>query len=214
MRRVGGTNLATAAGRVAVAGACLALALLAGCQTIVEPSGPGDRAAWQERLAALETLQDWRLEGRIGVATERRGGSATLAWRQQGETMSLTFSGPFGVSAVRLSGTPNEMRVRDSKGREWVTDSPETALERSLGWPIPLASLRYWVTGRPAPGAPYRLQLSRRGLVVRLEQQGWTVRYEQYVQSGGFLLPLRLAASRPGGHVKLIVSQWTLPAKR
>lgn len=195
------------------AGALMLLALLAGCQSIVQPSGPADEAAWQSRLAGLETLDDWRLEGRIGVVTPRRGGSATLAWRQQGETLSLTFSGPFGMGAVRLQGTPERMEVRDSKGHEWVTDDPQSALERSLGWPVPVSSLRYWVTGRPAPGFPYRLQLSHRGLVVQLQQEGWTVRYDAYTQSGGYLLPLRLAASREGGHVKLIVSQWSLNPK-
>lgn len=200
------------AGWPAVA-AGLTLALLAGCQTVVQPAGPANEAAWQTRRARLEALENWRLEGRIGVVTPHRGGSASLSWHEQGASLSLTFSGPFGVGAVRLWGTPGEIHIRDSKGHEWVSDSPETALEQSLGWPVPVASLRYWVTGQPAPGLPYHLRLGRRGLVMQLEQEGWTVRYDQYVDSGGLLLPMRLAASRPGGHVKLIISQWTLQPK-
>lgn len=187
------------------------LSLAAGCATVVRPTGPANEAAWRERLANLERLDDWRLAGRIGVITLRRGGSASLNWSEQGTAMTLSFSGPFGLGAVELSGTPEQMRIRDSKGHEWTTDTPETALERALGWPVPVASLRYWVVGRPAPDVPYRLQLGARGLVMSLEQQGWTVRYEAYSPVRGLLMPIRLAASRVGGHIKLIVSQWWLP---
>lgn len=186
------------------------LALLAGCQTVLIPGGPPDAAAWKARLALLEQVGSWQLLGRIGVVTRKRGGSASLSWREQGPWMSLSLSGPFGVGAVRLWGDPGEMHIRNAKGREWVTDAPETALEQSLGWPIPLASLRYWVTGQPAPGRPYRLVVGRRGLLSRLEQEGWTVRYTAYARSGGLLLPVTLTATRPGGRIKLIVSRWTL----
>lgn len=191
--------------------ALAALALLAGCATVVRPGGQPNEGAWRARLARLQGLVDWRLEGRIGVVTPARGGSASLDWVEQGAHMRLTFSGPFGLGAVRLWGDPSEIRVRDAKGREWVSAAPEDALARSLGWPLPIASLRYWVLGRPAPGAPYRLHLGDRGLVTRLDQQGWTVRYEAYGKARGLLLPERLAASRAGTRIKLIVSQWTLP---
>ena len=193
--------------------ALAALALLAGCATIVHPGGSPDQAAWQTRLARLKQLSDWHLEGRIGVVTPRRGGSASFNWTEHGERMRLGFSGPFGLGAVRLWGDPKEIHVRDSKGRQWTTDEPDLALERALGWPLPIASLRYWVLGRPAPGADYRVQLGKRGLVSRIEQQGWTVRYETYRNAHGLLLPQRLAASRSGTRIKLVVSGWTLGGK-
>ncbi|MGH8161952.1 MAG: lipoprotein insertase outer membrane protein LolB [Gammaproteobacteria bacterium] len=192
------------------AGIALVAALAAGCTTLVRPEGPANEAAWNQRLTQLKQLQTWHLGGRIGVVTRRRGGSASLDWSEQGRHMKLRFSGPFGVGAVELSGTPERFVIRNSKGKTWVTTTPALALEKSLGWPIPVASLRYWVTGRPAPGAPYRLQLGSRGLVMSLEQQGWTVRYSAYSAVQGLLLPARLAASRSGGRVKLVVSQWQL----
>lgn len=189
-----------------VACACV----LGGCTTLVRPEGAADRAAWHKRLYELKQLRDWHLEGRIGVVTPHRGGSAGFDWRERGRHMTLSFSGPFGVGGVKLSGTPERFVIRDSDGHKRVTDRPSRALARSLGWPVPVASLRYWVTGRPAPGTPYTLHLDARGLITRLEQQGWTVRYSAYMRVRGVLLPARLKASRPDGHVKLIVSEWTL----
>jgi outer membrane lipoprotein LolB len=187
--------------------------LAAGCTTLVQPKGPANRNAWYRRLTQLKQLRDWRLNGRIGVVTPHRGGSASLAWREQGRHMTLSFSGPFGIGAVKLSGTPERFVIRDSKGHERVTDTPALALEANLGWPVPVTSLRYWIVGRPAPDAPYKLQLGARGLVKQLEQQGWTVRYTGYSPVAGLLLPTRLAASRPGGQVKVVVSAWHLAGK-
>ncbi len=196
--------------RALPAGVALVAALAAGCTTLVRPAGPANEAAWNQRLAGLRQLQVWHLKGRIGVVTPHRGGSANVDWSERGRHMKLRFSGPFGIGAVELSGTPERFVIRNSKGKTWVTTTPANALEKSLGWPIPVASLRYWVTGRPAPGAPYRLKLGSRGLIMRLEQQGWTVRYSAYTPIAGLLLPAKLAASRPGGRVKLIVSAWHL----
>lgn len=196
--------------RTIAAGFVLSAALLAGCTTLIRPQGAANETAWHERLGRLEQLRAWHLTGRIGVATPHRGGSASLDWKEQGRSMTLRFSGPFGIGVVKLSGTPERFVVTNSKGHKWVTDRPASALEASLGWPVPVASLRYWITGRPSPDAPYRLRLGARGLVKSLVQKGWTVRYSAYSPIGGLLLPTRLAASRPGGHVKVIVSRWHL----
>ena len=209
---IAAARVGAASGWVRILAAIFVLSLAAGCTTVLYPEGPGNQAAWQSRRARLQALSDWQLQGRIGVVTAHHGGSASLSWQEKGANMSLSFSGPFGLGAVRLWGDPGEMRIRDSKGNEWTTNTPETALEQTLGWPVPVASLRYWVTGRPSPASPYHLELDEHGLVMRLEQQGWTVRYDAYAPTAGLLLPIRLAASRPGGNIKLIVSRWTLPA--
>jgi len=190
--------------------ALLLLVLSAGCTTLVQPSGPPNRVAWRIHLARLEKLQNWRLEGRIGVVAPSRGGAANVNWRQQGARWSLIFAGPFGLGAVRLWGDSSVLHIRDSRGREWLTEHPEAALERSLGWPVPVSSLRYWIIGRPAPGGAREIQLGARGLLRWIEQGGWTVRYGGYGRVRGVFLPDSITATRAGVRIKLIVSRWRL----
>lgn len=190
--------------------AVLLMGLLAGCATIVHPGGSANEKAWQARRQQLAQLKDWHISGRVGVSTPRRGGSASLDWKEQGGQMTLLFSGPFGMGAVRMQGTPQEMHVRDSKGRSWVTYQPEAALESTLGWPLPIGSLRYWVLGLPAPGTGYHVSVSSRGLLSRLVQQGWQVDYAAYQKNAGLLLPQNLVVTRGTTRIKLIVSSWTL----
>lgn len=124
--------------------------------------------------------------------------------------MTLLFSGPFGMGAVRMQGTAHEMHVRDSKGRSWVSYEPEAALESTLGWPLPIGSLRYWVLGLPAPGSAYHVSISSRGLLSRLVQQGWRVDYAAYQKKAGLFLPQNLVVTRGATRIKLIVSSWVL----
>lgn len=191
-------------------GALALAALLAGCATVVHPGGSANRAAWQAHREQLARIETWHLQGRIGVSTPRHGGSASLDWRERDTEMTLLLSGPFGIGAVRLQGTPQAMQVRDSKGRTWTTYAPEQALESSLGWPLPVASLRYWVLGMPAPDVSARLDIGSRGLIRRLVQQGWQVRYTAYQRSAGYYLPQGLVVTRGTTRIKLIVSAWTL----
>lgn len=187
-----------------------AAGLLAGCASIVHPGGTPDQAAWQARETRLARLDQWQLEGRIGVSTPQRGGSASLDWRQQGEQMTLLFSGPFGLGAVKLWGTASEIHVKDAKGHSWISYDPQQALVSTLGWPLPVGSLRYWVLGLPAPAVDHTLDIGARGLLSGLRQQGWSVRYEAYLRQGGLLLPQRLLLVRGATRIKLIVSSWAL----
>ncbi len=190
--------------------AVILAALLAGCATIVHPGGAADQAAWQARRQRLAGVDQWHLQGRIGVATPHKGGSASLDWREQGDIMTLLLSGPFGLGAVRLQGTAQAMQVRDSKGHSWTTYDPERALESSLGWPLPIASLRYWVLGLPAPGVDFKVDVGARGLPSRLAQQGWSVRYNAFKRSAGLFLPQNLQVTRGATRIKVIVSDWSL----
>ncbi|MGA7965901.1 MAG: lipoprotein insertase outer membrane protein LolB [Gammaproteobacteria bacterium] len=188
----------------------VAAGLLAGCASIVHPGGVPNQAAWQARETRLARLDHWHLEGRIGVTTPQRGGSASFDWQQNGMRMTLLFSGPFGLGAVKLWGTANEMHVKDAKGHTWVSYAPRQALESTLGWPLPVGSLRYWVLGLPAPGADHALRIGSHGLLRGLQQQGWSVHYEAYLRQAGLLLPQRLLITRGATRIKLLVSQWTL----
>ncbi len=184
--------------------------LLAGCASMVQPAGAPNRAAWHARQKRLIRLDNWHLQGRIGVITSRRGGSASFDWRQQGAHITLFFSGPFGLGAVKLWGTASEMHVKDARGRTWVSYAPQQALASTLGWPLPVGSLRYWVLGLPAPGVDRELEIGAHGLLRGLQQQGWSVRYGAYLHHAGWLLPQRLLLVRGTTRIKLIVSQWTL----
>jgi outer membrane lipoprotein LolB len=195
--------------RNSVAAAALAATLLAGCAAV--PRVAADRAAaesgWAQRSAALSALNGFELHGRL--AGSALGARADLVWQQSADgRFSIRVSGPFGAGAIGLRGDAHQVEVTSRDG-VLVTDDPEAWLYRELGWTLPVASLRWWVLGLPAPTADARLRVDGAGRAAELRQGQWTLRYTEYADAGDWSLPRRLEASNGEQEFRLLADRWT-----
>lgn len=186
----------------------LLLALLVGC---TRPSmQPRDRETlWESRLGDLAELDDWRIDGRIGVVMPDDGFSATMRWEQDGSAVDLRLHGPFGAGSLHFNGNDEWLVVRDSEGAVFRTEQPQAELSWRLGWTLPLSSFRYWMAGRPDPRGDYRLELDDQGRVSRLEQFGWTLEYRRYASAGNLDVPSYVTADNGEVKIKFGVRDWT-----
>lgn len=191
----------------------VAFALLAaGCETLApRVEGPADPQAWQERRAWLESIDDWRLEGRVAIAAYDEGWNASVDWEQRGDYLDVNFSGPLGVGSARVAGTPELLEVHSTEGEHFVTSDPEQDLYWHLGWTAPIDRMAWWVRGLPGPGGEPRVEIDAAGRPVRIEQGGWIVDYVDYLLlDDGRALPRRIEMRREGVRIRLIVSEWDL----
>lgn len=140
----------------------------------------------------------WSLSGRLGVAAGNRHGTFTVDWRQHKDNYQIVLLGPMGIGVARITGSPDRVTLKIPRHAPMTARSPEALLVRSLGLNIPVTPLRYWVRGKPAPG-PY--QPTSDGF----KQQGWTVKYLDYLQG----LPTRIRLTRPRVKLIMVVTQWT-----
>lgn len=187
---------------------CLAITLaLSGCAAA--PRLP-QAVDWEQRRVSLQALSDWRMSGRVAVAVDDAGASASLQWSQEGETSDLTLSGPFGAGGLRVSLGPQGLRLQDGQGA-WVEGSQaEEVLAGRLGAAVPLAALRYWVLGAPAPGSPFVEIPGADGWPVAFEQAGWQVNVDRWEAGPVGLLPARITARQGGARIRLVVSRWDI----
>lgn len=188
--------------------ACLAITLvLAGCASV--PRLP-EAMDWAERRATLQALSAWRMSGRVAVAVGGEGASAGLEWTEAGGVSDVRLSGPFGAGALRVTLGPQGMRVEDGRGA-WVEgEQAEQLLADRLGTDVPLAALRYWVLGTPAPGLPFSETTGVGGMPRVFEQAGWQVSVDRWQAVSGNLLPARMTAEQGEARIKLAVSRWDL----
>lgn len=186
--------------------------LLAGCASIpgTAPAGPPNEAAWQSRRASLMQLDDWDMQGRVGIVNGKEGGSGSMNWHQQGETLQFDFHGPFGAGALDINGDANALHVKSSRGDDFITTDPERDFTRLLHVPLPVLSMRYWVIGLPAPGTAFEKQVDADGHLVNLVQCGWHVSYQMYAAFDGHDLPTRLVIQREAVRIKLAIEEWDL----
>jgi outer membrane lipoprotein LolB len=189
-----------------------AAALLAACGglPVHVPSGTPDEAAWQTRQRALARLDAWELEGRVGIVNGEDSGSGSMDWTQRGAMLSFDFYAPLGAGALHIEGDAAGLRVRSSRGDDFVTTDPEEDVARRLKVPLPVLSMRYWMLGLPDPADPYEKRVDSRGELVMLKQRGWRVEYQEYAEVQGYTLPVLLTLEEGDIRIKVAVNQWTL----
>jgi outer membrane lipoprotein LolB len=190
--------------------AAVFVALLAsGCATVTPPVQTGDRA---ERRVELQALDDWILKGRVAVAAGADGFSGGMNWVQRGEKAEITLRGPMGSATMRILVEGVHFAVTDGHGRTLDGDEARQFVEQSvsLGTPLPIAEMRYWLVGTPAPGSDYRETMGEGGSLSGLEQSGWTVRYDRIRAVGNLALPERIEMTTEGLRLRVAVSDWRL----
>ena len=168
----------------------------------------GDAAAWQTHRQTVLPLEDWVLQGKIGVRAPNENASGTLTWLQQQKSYDIRLSGPLGRGATRLQGSPAGVMLEMAGQPALYADSAEDLLEQQIGWRLPVEHLLWWVRGLPAPDSASRLQLDTESRLARLSQAGWIIEYSRYQQVDGMQLPQRLQLSGHNVLLTLVVTQW------
>lgn len=190
--------------------AAVAVLLLAGgCATLPPPLPPDD---WPVRRAALQALEAWTLDGRIAVAAGEKGFSGGFDWSQQGARADVALAGPMGGTALEIHVDGDALTV-SQRGETWAGEDARRLIEERIGpgHALPVAEMRYWLVGAPAPGAPHEETIGDDGRLARLAQSGWQVRYERYDAVGRLALPARLEMTTAGLRLRVAVSSWRLP---
>lgn len=184
--------------------------LLAAC------AAPGTRSgatppeqAYEARSSTLENWDTWGFTGRLGMDDGQDGGSGRLDWSSEGESSRLQFRGALGQGAWQLDTDPGRARLELSDGSVRQAPDVELLVLQEIGWVLPVAALSWWVRGMAWPGNDkHELQLNEDGTPAALEQLGWQVSYDRYVDYAGERLPSRLLARQGDRQVKLAVSRW------
>ncbi|MFC6632625.1 lipoprotein insertase outer membrane protein LolB [Microbulbifer taiwanensis] len=191
-------------------GVCLVLAtvLLAACagqQRQPQPPTAADSPAAQ--------LQHWTIKGKLGVRSPSDNGSANLTWQQQAApNYRIHLSGPLGAGATVISGSPGGVSLQRGDDPPLQARNPAELTMQTLGWPLPINEMFYWVRGIPAPGPTGQQQRNAQGQLQSLQQSGWQLNFSDYQNRGSYVLPTRINASTRGAAgpvtVKLVIKEW------
>ncbi|PCO05435.1 outer membrane lipoprotein LolB [Microbulbifer flavimaris] len=186
---------------------CL-VALLSACATQTpQPPVAAEQPVMQ--------LQQWTIKGKLGVRSPNDNGSANLTWLQQSEpNYRIHLSGPLGAGATVISGTPAGVSLKRGDDPTTHATSPSQLTALTLGWPLPVEEMFYWVRGLPAPGQTSGEQRDAQGLLQTLQQAGWQLNFSGYQNVGAYVLPTRIKAEtrQAAGPVKvtLVIKEWLL----
>jgi outer membrane lipoprotein LolB len=181
----------------------LCCSLLAACVTPRRAPAP-PAVGWEQRVADLQRLDTWRLDGRVAVAVGTQGWQATLNWQQQADSTVVHLAGPLGVGAMVLKRTADGLSLNGAPPSSAVL----AQLRERLGFELPLDELRFWLRGVPDPRAPSELKRNAEDRAAQWTQSDWTIDIDRYMPFDGDLLPAHLVLSREGVRVRIVVDHW------
>ena len=182
----------------------LCCAVLAACATAPHRAAAPAGAAWEQRVADLQKLDSWVLDGRAAVAVGTQGWQATLNWKERADSAEVHLSGPLGVGAMVLKRTPAGISLNDSP----PSDAALAQLQERLGFELPIDHLRFWLLGVPDPSGAFELRRNDQDRAAQLQQDAWTIDYDHYMPFDGDLLPAHLVLNREGVRVRIAVDHW------
>jgi len=192
----------------------IAFLLLAGCAgPAVVPVASPERT-WQARQALLAGLSDWSLAGRLGISDEETAWQLKLFWRQRAGRFDIDLAGPFGAGAVKLHGDGQHVVLRDGEGHRWQARDAQQLLWQHTGIRMPVDGLAWWIRGLPTPRQDRRkLVLDAAGRIAELTEDGWRIRFQEYMVVDGLELPRNLLIYRDDVEVRVVVDRWRLDGR-
>lgn len=185
--------------------------IFTGCATR-PPIDIRDRnVSWDSRRDKLSSLTTWQASGRISVRLEKHAWSATLQWHQQQQEYFLRLIAPLGQGTYEITGNNNAVFLRTAKNEVLRANNPESLMEGTFGWSVPLTGLIYWIRGLPEPGTKTdALSLDEQGRITDLSQSGWRVTYSSYNNTGGLELPDKISLENDKLKVRLVIKHWKI----
>jgi outer membrane lipoprotein LolB len=185
--------------------------LLAGCSTMHGRSTAPANPPWAQRLASLQSIRHFNLQGRIAASNGSDGFSAGLRWQQNDDQASIDLSAPLGFGAAHIQQTDELLRVTTNKGVVLDRDAAAQELRENLGFDAPLKSLRFWIVGASDPASPAQDTLDAAQRLTRLQQAGWQIDYGDYqLVNSQIWLPQSLTVTRDMLKVKIVIHEWQL----
>ena len=145
----------------------------------------------------------------MGVSGAQGGGSGSFEWVQDQDRADIQIRGPVGIGSVKLQVSGNEddpdVTLQTGDGVILQAQAAWDELEARLGAPVPAGRLRFWMLGLAAPGEHRWLETPR-----TLEQDGWSIEYQQFSSDAGASVPTRMRARSGATNVRIVIDRWQL----
>ena len=183
------------------------------CSTLSKVSSQSPEG-WSQTVVQRQQLSSWKVTARLGMQTEKNGGSLDVFWKQKKDAYKIRLIAAMGQGTILIQGDAYDVMLRTSDGITYA-DNADELVASSLGVSVPLEGLHDWLRGVPSVGRPIQKQLwDDQGQLHKLVQDGWNIEMSDYKKVGKHVLPHAFYLDRddqPELEMRLLIRQWTLP---
>lgn len=162
----------------------------------------------QAHLQRNAQIQQFSLQGRIGVQTNSKGFSGGLQWQHAIASDNISLYSPLGGQVAQITKSSNQITLTDANGKQLSAANAETLTYNALGWSLPLTGLADWSLGRPSKSPIQASTWDEQGLLTTLNQDGWKIEFSNYIEQNGYWLPGKIFLKSDQVNLKLLVENW------
>jgi len=194
----------------------LACFMLVSCATFTEQAeekkpAASQPAGWAAEKAKREQISYWEIRGRLGVQSEKTGGTMDIIWKQAADDYTIRLIAPLGAGSYMIQGGKDFAEIRYPNGDKQVVEDVDAVFASVLEVDLPASAVKDWVRGLPAAELAVKsIEWNDKGLINRVKQSGWNVEMTRY-SGTRILLPHSIFVSRKDNDdldVRLILRQW------
>jgi outer membrane lipoprotein LolB len=151
------------------------------------------------------------VKGRLAVRHGDDGFTSNFLWQHWVDRDEIDLWGPVGQGHSRFVDASGEVSVTAANGEVFREPDAAAAMQRFLGFSLPVDALTHWIRGDRAPGYPVGAStFDAGGNLAALEQLGWRLEYSDYrATNGGPHLPGRIVATSGNVRVTLLPADWS-----
>ncbi|MDX2219797.1 MAG: outer membrane lipoprotein LolB [Burkholderiales bacterium] len=165
---------------------------------------PADTAPIATRLAVGSGHEFFSLSGRLSVRDGQRVEIAGLRWERTPAVESVTLTSPLGSTVARMWKEAGGVARFRSSDRETTAVDLESLIVETLGTPVPLAALGWWIQGLEAqPREGVRGQTRS-----AFQHEGWDIRIEEFPLTAAMPVAKRIVARRAEVTLRLVIDEW------
>ena len=152
----------------------------------------------------------FELAGRIVVRYQDRGFSSALRWTQNSGSDEIWLTAPLGQTLAYLQADASGATLTAADQRQYRADSIESLTKSAFGWRLPVAGMRYWVLGQPAPGMTLAaVERDDANRITRFRQDDWQVAFNY--AAPGAPRPSRLAVAGADAEIRFVIDSLVTP---
>lgn len=171
---------------------------------------PNKQLDVRAHLTQIASIRDFKIEGRLGVQSDKQGISGTVHWHHLKVSDEMNLYSPLGGKIAEILNDNNGVTLTTSNNQVFKAQDAEALTESTLGWRLPITKLSDWIVGRPANGAISNVKWDDDGKLKKFNQEGWEISYLEYKESNQVVLPSKMNIRNSKLNLRLIIDRWEL----
>ncbi|MGL9769259.1 MAG: lipoprotein insertase outer membrane protein LolB [Sodalis sp. (in: enterobacteria)] len=168
---------------------------------------------WYVHQQFLSGFNHYQTRGAFAYISSQKKVYARFNWQQTSDDCyRLIMTNPLGRTEMDLNFQSGMAQFINNQGKRYVSNDPESMIQKLVGISIPFNDLRQWILG--LPGKASNFTLDSRGHLHTLNytynEQNWIVTYQGYSDNAILALPLNIELRHGDNRIKLKMDSWSL----